>query len=361
MRWESWATAWCGRRVAVAGIVIALAAGAACSSSNDAATTTTAAPNANDQLARTQLSSMPAFRDAPWADDLKAEQDRLDAMARVETAYGRFSLPDFQGEFTNVSNSERRTLESSCVGCPERVVWVVGASAAFGLGQRDDNTVASNLVRAGDAAGLHLVVRNLAVPGTTFAEEVDGVRRHLAVDPVPPDLVVFYDGFNDVLSSYAYALVNDGATMDRVSFDGDYMQEFLGMNPPPDLPDTVVSSVAEHVATSYLARRQEIAAELAAQGIATAFFFQPDAFVSDTQLESTMRALNPSMAMLANQPDLGQLLAQTSERMAPDVHSLRPTMAAVTVPMFADPAHFNEAGAALMANEVFGVVRTELQ
>lgn len=361
MRWESWATAWRGRRVAVAGIVVALVAAAACSSSNDASTSSTSVPSANDQLARTQLGSMPAFRDAPWADDLKAEQDRLDAMARVETAYGRFSLPDFAGEYTNVSNSERSTLESTCAGCPERVVWVVGASAAFGLGQRDDNTVASNLVRAGDAAGLHLIVRNLAVPGTTFVEEVDGVRRHLAVDPVKPNLVVFYDGFNDVLSSYAYALVNGGATMDRISFDGDYMQAFLGMNPPPDLPDAVVASVAEHVASSYLSRRQEIAAELATQGIATAFFFQPDAFVSDTQLESTMRALNPSMAMLARQPDLGQLLALTSERMGPAVHSLRPTMAAVTVPMFADPAHFNEAGAALMANEVFGVVRSDLQ
>lgn len=307
---------------------------------------TGAAPDAVIDAAR--LSDMPAYADAPWADRMKAEQDRFDALGKPTSKYGRFSIPDFESRYTNVEGGERRTSRRTC-RCPEREAWLVGTSAAFGLGQRDEHTIASYLNQLGVEEGWSLRVRNLGVPGVTMVDELDGVVAHLDLDPGRPDVVVVYGGFNDVLAAYMHATVRDGALLDPIVFDGPWIEEYLALNPAPVLPDDLIEPLARHVAAEVTATRDAMAAELSSRGVESRFFWQADAFVNPLQMEGLARSLNATMADLATRDDLQRLLERTVELVAPGVEDLRAPIGELTVPVFADPAHMNELGARVVA------------
>lgn len=320
-----------------------------------------AARSANDRVERTLLSHLPAFANAPWADAMKADQDRFDSLGKPSSKYGAYSIPDFASPTTNVVGGERVTVRMPCEGCPRRIVWLIGTSAAFGLGQRDEHTIASELNRLGVASGIDLQVRNLGVPGVTALDELDGLRAHLRLDDELPHLVVVYGGWNDVMASYMYATVEDGALLDPIRFDGPWAQRYLDADPPPELRPADTEPVAKHVAAAVNDVRREMASELSRRGIASAFFWQPDAFADPDQLDGLATALNVTMAQLSERTDLPDLIAATTERLDPEVVDLRPAVARLDQPVFADPTHMNEAGAAAMATEIFAAIRDELR
>ena len=75
-------------------------------------------------------------------------------------------------------------------------MWFFGGSAAFGAGRRDAHTIPSELVRQAGAEAVALEVHNLAVPATVNWQAAMLLLRGWWEDP--PDLVVFYDGANDL-------------------------------------------------------------------------------------------------------------------------------------------------------------------
>ena len=316
-------------------------------------------PSANEIVQESKLSQMPAFADVPWADALKTEQDRLDRMGKPMSRYGSPAVPDFSGAFTTVKDAERRTLTLPC-DCPEREIWWFGGSAAFGLGQRDDHTIASDLVTLAQKDGIKLKVRNLAVPGSTSTEEANWLERHLEVDKRSPDLVVFYDGFNDVLSSYMNAIVNRGELLDPVSFEGDFVGKYIAMVPPPDIDPKFVGPVVDHVVTAHRARRSEVVAAMGKRNVGVESFFQGDAFVSPLQASGLAKSLNTAMADIADKSGLSQMLRQTADRLEPEVHNLRPALETFDKPVFADPGHMNETGAQVMAERIYAVIGPRL-
>lgn len=317
--------------------------------------------NARDRVADARLSQLAAFRDVPWADDLKAEQDRFSSMGKPPSKYGDWSIPDFNGRYTNTKDGERRTFHAPCDGCPKRTIWFSGNSAAFGYGQRDDFTIASDLSRLGAAAGFDLTVRNLGVPGTAFYDEIPWIDAHLRIDSEMPDLVVFYDGFNDALQAYMYAVLTNGGLLDPVSYKNDFAAKYQAMVPPPDLKSSLVAKVAQHVADEYRSTQSLARAVLGARGIASEYFFQPDSFVSRLQSEGLARSMNVNMADLVQKSNFARLLRRTAEDLNGDVHDLRPVFAGYDRPVFADPAHMNEDGAKHVAEAMFAVIRHQLR
>lgn len=316
----------------------------------------------NDLVRASRLSQLPAYRDVPWADDLKAEQDALDGLQHTgPQPYGEYVVPDFEGRYTHVRNGERRTLQLACAGCPTRVVWLMGASSAFGLGQRDDYTTASYLVKEAHAHGVHLIVRNLAVPGHTIWDEAKGLVAHLRIDRGRPDAVLFFDGFNDALASYMYAAVRGGRTMTPIRFGDSWIDEFLAAVHPPTVDDATVRRLAVHVADQYRATQRSIRGVLRPRGIRSVFFLQPDGFVSPLQLQGLERSLNTLMADLAKRNVVGDLLAQVAADLGHSVHDLRAPMARYDRPVFADTTHFNEEGARVIARWIWAVLAPMLR
>lgn len=135
------------------------------------------------QLDRSTYREWRALDDSPWAWGI--EQEFYDYR------------PDRSGPHLNVTAGERRTLLTTVPGAPV-VVWLVGSSFTYGVGQRDDWTVASAMVRRASADGIPLVVRNFAVPGDTAVMQHLAIEERLEAGEPAPDLVISVEGFNDV-------------------------------------------------------------------------------------------------------------------------------------------------------------------
>lgn len=137
-----------------------------------------------------------AFEDAPWARILRLELRDYWSLLEFSPS-GGWRVANLTSKYINVNDGERRSAQPpEGLGKPLDV-WLLGGSVAFGAGQRDQHSVASELVLAAARDGIALRVHNLAIPATInwqsallLAEQLEGEER--------PDLVVFLDGENDV-------------------------------------------------------------------------------------------------------------------------------------------------------------------
>lgn len=293
-------------------------------------------------------SSLPAYRDAPWADQLQQDQGQLvDWDDDVRTRY------------FNSDDGVRRTLRSTCDGCPTATVWLSGGSAVVGLGQRDDHTIASELVRIGDANGLALEVVNLGRNGQSMIEEVAQIEELLATTQ-PPDLIVFLNGWNDVIIRVAFSFVYGP---DPAAWaDLNAMTHLQSINDRPDefLASGIGPRVGRDAADLYASLQDEVDRAAAARGVGTAYFFQPDALVDDSQLSGYEEITNLSADELMGSPFAVALQAATT-RLGDRVENLRPLFAGAEQPVFAGLVHQNEAGARMTAEAVFRQLEPELR
>jgi hypothetical protein len=135
----------------------------------------------------------PALRDSPWAAEVLAEQ--ADIPSVVDPFLG-YRFDDKTSTYTNLVDGVRTSYQSQAPG-KKVSVWFFGASALFGDGQRDDHTIPSEFARLAEADGIALEVRNYGRPGIAMWQELE-LFQQLVASGQKPDMVVFYDGFNDL-------------------------------------------------------------------------------------------------------------------------------------------------------------------
>jgi lysophospholipase L1-like esterase len=137
--------------------------------------------------------TQPAFRDSPWIRQVLDEQTRLPG---EKDTYVGYRLGTKRAQYTNIVDGVRLSYEPQVSGKPLKV-WFFGGSALFGDGQRDDHTIPSEFARLADADGIPVEVRNYGRPGTAMWQELE-LFEQVASAKDKPDVVVFYDGFNDL-------------------------------------------------------------------------------------------------------------------------------------------------------------------
>lgn len=138
-----------------------------------------------------RLRDAPAMGAAPWADAYWTEFGALDH------EYLPFLLSrvgDTAGDHIDSDDGVRRSFSAAA---PAAEVWFFGGSALWGVGQRDDHTIPSEVVRLAEAARTPIRAVNFGQPGYTSWQEVLLFEQQLAVRPTP-DFVVFYDGADDM-------------------------------------------------------------------------------------------------------------------------------------------------------------------
>lgn len=134
----------------------------------------------------------------PWSSVLSSEAGAVYDGIRLSQFVGS-ELPDATGEVVNIVDGVRASWRPPPARCATPLrVWIFGGSTLFGMGARDDHTVASELAKAAAADGIALSMSNYGVPGDVAWLQARRLGRALEVRGTPPDAVVFYDGGNDL-------------------------------------------------------------------------------------------------------------------------------------------------------------------
>jgi len=137
----------------------------------------------------------PAMRPYPWR---KQFFDEYTSLRYHYEPYITMRVRDTSGRYVNVKGGVRRSWEPpTAAGADLPTVWFLGGSTTFGEDQRDLFTIPSMVARRAAAEGHPIKVVNMGVQGFTNFQEVLTLEQMLATLP-KPDLVVFYDGANDL-------------------------------------------------------------------------------------------------------------------------------------------------------------------
>ena len=142
------------------------------------------------------------FDTIAWAAEYR--RDHLQEEAVQWAPYVELRNPTFQGRHISVDSLGHRVTPMAASKSGRTVrVFFLGGSTTFGWYQRAAHTIPAEAARRlqallGDSA--HIEVTNFGVPGHTFTLETLELLLELRAG-ARPDVVVFYDGINDVMAT----------------------------------------------------------------------------------------------------------------------------------------------------------------
>jgi len=340
-----------------------------------------------------EAGAIPALAGLDYVPQLFAEQFSAES-GQYDPLLG-WRLEDTEGQYLNIADGERASLPPPA-GSADLDVWFFGGSAMYGFGQRDEHTIPSELVRLAAADGIAMEAHNFGTPAYVNWQGVELFARLLTEREVP-DLVVFYDGYNDLSMqfvdgplhgpSHVLAAVQQDrieappATQDPTAFadvrdwwadhsgtvnlyrrirdrlDGDEPEVRLTEAEASAVPADVDADAVEAATADLLGRGREFAAALAAaHGIEAQFWFQPTLYSKgpvEGEEQLPGRAANRTPAWV---PTIAALRAGFPD----EVVDLADALDGQPDPLFWDTVHTNEAGARLVAEAAWPELRAGL-
>lgn len=334
--------------------------------------------------------NVPAARGEPWAQELGLELGHVYYGQRYDPYLG-WTMPDYDGRYVHVSAGLRRSFQAP--GSQSRralQIFFFGGSALFGVFQRDDDTIPSDFARLAAASGIPVKVWNFGAIGYVNWQEVLRFEQ-LVSSGRAPDLAVFYDGANELLTQFrlgphtspshpearavAQLLPFAGVTQPaaqkstqsplsalyhawtNVSAVSWLLRRLRGVPPAPQLtlPPWAGSQSQQAVSAGRDAaivynRGVDLAHRLAASyRISSAFFWQPIIY-SKRKVPGEL----PAQDLLGTDPQAwtrAYRIARSQLR-APAV-DVASALNSITTPLMFDFVHTNELGARVMAQNVF--------
>lgn len=164
-----------------------------------------------------------AFENSPWRFEY---WDEIAGLQYEYLPYLSVRLEDTNLRYINYVDGIRRSYQSADARADDPVIWFFGGSTMWGEGQRDDHTIPSEVARLAEDAGQPVHVVNYGAQSYAHWQEMLLFEQELATRPAP-DLVVFYDGANEISTQ----LASEGGrpSHDPTTFD-------VGNDPPPPVP-----------------------------------------------------------------------------------------------------------------------------
>lgn len=151
-----------------------------------------------------------------WWPELIVAMSELNDNASI-TQFTGVEFSDMESPYLNIVDGRRITWRPGTDGCGTPVkVWMFGGSTLFGVGMRDEHTLASALAKAASRSGLNLQIENFGVPGDVAWQENRRMVAALSHSQERPELVVFYDGFNDLQYTDGMSYSDRGAPGDFI-------------------------------------------------------------------------------------------------------------------------------------------------
>lgn len=141
-----------------------------------------------------------AYKNEPWGKEYWTEYQ---ATSFHYEPFIVWNANEYHGKWINMDHDGIRKTWMSPGATPPAAtrIFVMGGSAIWGIGARDDYTIPSDLSKLLNATNPQYVVANYGIPGFTLLQEIVKLTL-LLEDGRLPDYVVFYDGANDVYSAY---------------------------------------------------------------------------------------------------------------------------------------------------------------
>ena len=285
-----------------------------------------------------------------------------------------YRYSDYQSEDVNQTDDVRATWAPPSCGCRRVKVWWFGGSAAWGFFLSDGETPASALARAAWDEGIALDIENRAVPGYTLGQEVMRFASLTTTEELP-DLVIFYDGANELDFQVELNNHGRGTSEEPVSFYNEPVKRaFSVMRRLLDLaPSSATGQEVSHrsglqrVDSPELARhairRYERGLKLArriASGtdMNLVFAWQP---TQSTSPEMVYAPWEPASTWPDADRAFWERLATTAQAELPEeVIDLSQVFGDVTEPLMPDWAHTNARGARIVAEQLLERLRPQL-
>ena len=267
---------------------------------------------------------------------------------------------DFDGRFVNIRGGVRSSWRPPECDCRRIRVWWFGGSAGWGWNQHDEHTIPSQIAKAAWGRGIALDIENRAMPGWTLGQGVRTFAQLITTERLP-DVVMFYDGGNDVANQLTRNAEGRGADESQSSYAevevGDLLSDPMGKrdhrfgvprSAPPNTPIESAAAVGGHAMNRY--RRDVRLARLIADGlgIGAAFVWQP------LLPTSPRSAGGPDALPEANRRVWNGALDAALAELPQEVINLADALDDVGRPVYKDIFHTNEYGAKIVAEDLFG-------
>ena len=320
----------------------------------------------------------PALKPYPWA------ESHLRDMQHLPQAYWPFELDrplPFKSDTVQIDGWSRKSYEPAAVAQGKRlpVVAFYGGSTTFGEGQRDEHTIASEVARLAEEAGTPIRVINYGQRSWTAWQEAMLFEQFSSHpnDPDHPDLVVFYDGANEVLQqrqdstagwpthfavdgiaktltgtraggSASHGLsqrsllqdITDWYVAHSMAIKGmRAVRRGVGLEPKPGAPYTSrlpPGAVGRNAATVYNRAQDFVEATAKRRGIPTVMFWQP----------TLDRKVN-------------QAMITATDRVGPDTVHIEDTLDSHPEVYF-DQVHTNEVGSKIVAERIWKTLKGKI-
>ena len=201
---------------------------------------------------------------------------------------------------------------------------------------------------------------SLRLAGYDTAAAADGKEALARVAAKRPDLIVFYDGFNDMIGTFEQAIVHKPDFSQPVVYDPSAL---AGLRSDKA---TFAARLDALGGPAHLARQSAdrydrlvslIRRQLGGLGIEVAFFYQPDFTAAPVQRRSIVRSY-PELSTIVG--PLTTYLAEAARRQPSYVHDLHEVFDDLDHSVFFDLAHTNEAGAQVVADAMYAQLRSTL-
>lgn len=118
--------------------------------------------------------------------------------------YTHFELKKYTGKYNNIDSlGHRKTLSFNKDSSTSIKIFCFGGSTMYGIGTKDENTIPSTLAKVlkNKIPDKKFTITNFGLPGYTNDLEILQLKKELIKGNIP-DIVIFYDGVNEVISAY---------------------------------------------------------------------------------------------------------------------------------------------------------------
>ncbi len=263
-------------------------------------------------------------------------------------------------EEITVVDGRRRTYE---VDDPQVTVWLFGGSTVFGIGQREDHTIASVLVRLAEERGVRIAVENFGVSGYVNWQETQQFHDALRFG-ARPDLAVFFDGANETtlaVDRERFGLFDDSVVHHLTMEDGQREDLAAAAEASGYESSGDVEAIGRLGAGQYR-RGVRWARELSDEyDVPVVHFWQPQLYTMPVDAPLIRDALEQWQISEDSHRHMDRVVDRIAEASGVDPIDLTDVLDDASGPTFYDTTHTNELGARLTAEAMFEHLWPEIQ